>query len=354
VSELRYDPIKDRWAIIATERKLRPSEFLVPSDDEPSSRVASCPFEYGFEHRTPPEILAIPRPGAGAAGPYWQVRVVPNKFPILRVEGEVVRSFLGPFDRVAGVGAHEVIVENPSHDREMADLGVDELALVLRAYRERLVDLHRDVRMRYVLIFKNKGREAGASLTHPHSQLIATPIIPSVVTQELGAARDHWTRKERCIFCDLVHLELRQDVRIGVQDERFVALHPFASAFPFETWILPKRHQHDFAASSDDQLRALAAILRDVLRRLKVLLNDPPYNMVLHTAPNLLGTSGTGRHAPVEPFFHWHIELVPRITRLAGFEWGSGYTVNPTAPEEAARFFKDADPEEPPANGGGA
>jgi UDPglucose--hexose-1-phosphate uridylyltransferase len=354
VSELRFDPIKNRWVIIAEERKHRPFEFLVPEEPAtPAAGAEGCPFEYGFEDRTPPEILNIPRPGGGGSGPYWQVRVVPSRFPALRVEGEVQREGIGLYDRLSGVGAHEVIVENPDHWREMADLSVDELMLVFFAYRERLRDLQRDSRLRYVLIFKNKGKEAGASLSHPHSQLIATPIIPTAVIQELKAAKDLYDRKERCIFCDMILQEQHFGTRIGLQDERFIAIHPYASAFPFETWILPTAHQHDFGLASDDELRALASMVRDSLRRLRVLLKDPPYNMVLHTAPSPHPRRGhTDYWSTIERDFHWHLELVPRITRNAGFEWGSGYTVNPTPPEEAARFFKDADPEgsSPPAN----
>jgi len=353
MSELRYDPIKHRWAIIAPERKMRPDELLVPQPEAPPPADADgCPFEYGQEHRTAPEILVIPRAQPAGSGPNWQVRVVPNRFPVLRVEGEVAREGLGFYDRVSGVGAHEVIVESPDHDRDTAALSQDEVVSVLVACRSRLQDLRRDPRLRYTLLFKNRGREAGATYSHPHWQLISTPIIPSVVVQELKVAREHYGRKERCIFCDLIRLELRLGVRVALETDRFIAISPFASAFPFETWILPRTHCHDLAVASDDDLTGLALILGDLLRRLRALLSDPPYNLVLHTAPSPHPRPGQPEYwSTIEHDFHWHLELVPRITRFAGFEWGSGYTINPTPPEEAARFLHDADPEQDAAAG---
>ncbi len=345
MSELRYCPIKNRWTIIAPERRLRPLEFLVP---EPATMPLSPevdPFAPGNEDRTTPEIFSLPTLDP-TSSPRWQVRVFANKFPALRVEGEVHREGFGLNDSVSGVGAHEVIVECPESAREMADFTVDELSQVLVAWRARIMDLRRDTRLRYVLIFKNQGSEAGASVTHAHSQLIATPIIPSVVAQELNASRKHFTSKERCLFCDLVHQELELGARVAIETASFVAINPYASALPFETWILPRRHAHDFATADDTELRGLAVILRDLLRRIRLLLEDPPFNLVLHTAPSPHPRPGhPDDWSTIEHDFHWHLELVPRISRRAGFEWGSGYTINPTAPEEAARLLQEADPD---------
>ena len=344
MSELRYCPVKQRWTIIAPERKMRPNEFLGSTSETPASTAS--PFRYGYEAQTPPEILLLHRDGPARSGPSWQVRVIPNKFPVLRVEGEVSREGMGLFDRLTGIGAHEVIVENPDPSKELADLEVAEVTQVLRAYQARLQDLRRDQRLQYILIFKNKGVAAGATLPHPHSQLIATPIIPTFVKQELRSAREHYTRKERCLFCDLIRDEQRLGERVAIETDRFIALEPFASSFPFETWILPRRHAHDFGDASDDELQRLAEILRDFLRRVRVVLDDPPYNLVLHTAPS---SHPRPAHADywrtIEHDFHWHFEIVPRITRISGFEWGAGLTVNPTPPEEAAQFLQDADPE---------
>jgi UDPglucose--hexose-1-phosphate uridylyltransferase len=341
MSELRFDPIRRRWSIIATERRFRPHEFKRPSPEAPGD-VGACPFEYGNEHTTPPEIFAIPAKPRQANGPDWRVRVVPNKFPALGIEGELDREAVGIFDRVRGIGAHEVIIETPDHHRSMADLTVDEIVAVLMAWRERLVDLRKDIRIRYVLLFKNHGRDAGASLFHPHSQLIATPIIPTVVVQELNVAREHWAHKERCIFCDLIQQERALGDRIALETDRFVLLEPFAASFPFETWLLPKAHSHDFALCNDQLLADLSRVVRDFLRRIRTLLADPPYNFILHTAPSPHPRPGQPQYwSTIEYDFHWHIEFIPRITRIAGFEWGSGYSINPTPPEEAARFLRD-------------
>ncbi len=342
MSELRYCPIKHRWTIVAPERKQRPYEFLRPDHEEAPSAEAD-PFAAGNETLTPPEIFAIPAlDGSGG----WQVRVFANKFPVLRVEGEVQREGVGLNDTVSGVGAHEVIVETPDAGRELADLSVDEIVPVLQAYRARLVDLRRDPRLRYVLIFKNKGREAGAAIAHAHSQLIATPIIPTVVVQELNSSREHFRHRERCLFCDIIRQELRLAERICLESDQYLAMAPFAAGVPFETWILPKEHSYDFALATDAELRGLAAILREFLRRMRALLDDPPYNLVLHTAPSPHPRPGRPDFwSTIEHDYHWHLEIVPRITRLAGFEWGSGYTINPTPPEEAARFLTEADPD---------
>ena len=342
VSELRYCAVKHHWTIIAPERKHRPGEGVLSDTTEPTA-VEDDPFAAGNEAQTQPEIFRIP---AEADGTPWQVRVFANSFPALRVEGEVVREAVGLNDTVSGVGAHEVIVETPEPGLELADLQVEEIQLVLEAYRARLLDLRRDLRLRYVLIFKNKGREAGASVRHAHSQLIATPIIPTAVVNELNSCREHFTRRERCLFCDLIGQEQRLAERICLETERYIAMAPFAASTQFETWILPKEHHHDFALSSNDELQGMAVILRDFLRRVRTLLDDPPYNLVLHTAPNVHPRPGRPDYwSTIEHDFHWHFEFAPRSNRLAGFEWGSGYSINPTPPEEAARLLNEADPE---------
>ncbi len=341
MSELRFDPVRRRWVIVAAERRLRPHEFVRPArHDRPDP--AACPFEPGREALTPPEIARLDRPdGSG-----WQVRVVPNKFPALRIEAEPRRRAVGLYDAVGGAGAHEVIVEHPDHRRDLADMEPWEIAAVLRTWRARLLDLRRDPRLRYILVFKNSGLEAGASIAHPHSQLIATPIIPPFVVEELRAAREHFARKERCLFCDILEQEAALGERIALESERYVAVEPFAASLPFETWVLPRRHLHDFALASDGDLEALAALLGDLMRRIRSLLDDPPYNMVLHTAPSPHPRPGRpGYWDTLEHDFHWHLELIPRVTRIAGFEWGSGLTINPTPPEEAARYLRETDPE---------
>ncbi len=338
--ELRHDPIQKRWVIIATERGGRPDDFQ--HDDQPHNH-GICPFCEGNESKTPPEITAI-RNGTGPNQPGWEVRVIPNKFPALKIEGGLDRKGLGAYDRMNGVGAHEVIIENPRHSISLADMPLGHIKKVLRIYRERLVDLLRDHRFKYVLIFKNHGARAGASLSHSHTQIIATPITPLTLREELDSAKDHYLVKERCLFCDLIHQESESGQRIVIADEQFVALTPFASRFPFEIFIAPRQHHYSFAEAGEDTLHHLAVVLKQILLRVKRCLNDPPYNFLIHTIPN---TKMKPRRASywdtIEVDFHWHIELMPRLTRVAGFEWGTGFYINPTSPEEAAKYLREID-----------
>ena len=322
--ELRKDPVVGRWVIIATERARRPSDFVT----EPvRPRASACAFCEGHEQQTPPEILAGRPPDGRPNGPGWTYRVVPNKFPALRIEGELEPSGEGLFDRMNGVGAHEVVIETPRHDASLAGLSVDAVADVLFAFRERMLDLKKDPRFAYVLVFKNHGEAAGASLEHPHSQLIATPIIPIMVSEELAASAQYYGLKERCVWCDMVRQERRAGVRMILEAQGFVAVAPFAPRFPFETWILPWRHRAAFEDSTEEELRGVAGILGEFLRRMNRVLGEPPFNFMLHTAPF--------REAQLESF-HWHLEVIPKLTRVAGFEWGSGVFINPVPPEDAA------------------
>ena len=326
--ELRKDPVVGRWVIISTERARRPSDFA----GQPVTPAGGpCVFCEGHEAGTPPEILAGRPSGGPPNGPGWTWRVVPNKFPALRIEGELEPAGEGVFDRMNGVGAHEVVIETPEHGASFATLSLDALADVLRAYRERLADLKKDPRFEYVLIFKNHGEAAGASLEHPHSQLIATPIIPAMVAEELAGAARYWELKERCVWCDVVRQEARSRRRVVLEEDGFVALAPFAPRFPFETWVLPVRHRAAFEESDPAELRALAALLGEFFRRMGRVLGDPPFNFMLHTSP---------LRAPALPSFHWHLEIIPKLTRVAGFEWGSGFFINPVPPEDAAEALR--------------
>jgi len=329
--ELRKDPVVGRWVIISTERSRRPTNFS-PVGAQRSSGF--CPFCPGAEDKTPPEVYALRANGGGANGPGWTVRVVPNKFPALQIEGTLDRRGEGLYDRMNGVGAHEVVIESPRHDQDLSDLPVEHVEQVLLAYRERVLDLHRDKRIRYVLIFKNHGDQAGATLEHTHTQLIATPIIPKNIQEELEGARRYWELKERCVFCDIVQQETAEGEgrRVVSMSERFVAMMPFASRFPFETWILPRRHDASYQTLAEpDEFRELAAMLKDTLSRLNRALDRPPFNFVLHTAPV--------SDQDLE-YFHWHIEIMPTLTRVAGFEIGSGFYINPTPPEDAAQYLR--------------
>jgi len=328
--ELRKDPITGRWVIIASERAKRPKDFITEKEIKGSG---TCPFCPGREGMTPPEILAYRADGSAANAPGWSVRVVPNRYPALRIEGDLGKRGERMFDKMNGIGAHEVIIESPDHDKSLPDLTPEELAQVFRAYRERMNDLSQDGRFQYALIFRNHGEVAGATLEHPHSQLIATPVVPKIVHEEIIGARQYFDYHERCVFCDIIVEEVEAAKRVVLENGRFLAVAPFASRFPFETWIMPKTHQCDFTRSSDEDLAALASIVRETLKRTRQVLDDPPYNYVIHTAPMRSKDEEAG---------HWHLEIMPRLTKVAGFEWGSGFYINPTPPEEAAEFLRNA------------
>lgn len=327
--ELRKDPVNGRWVVIAPERSRRPSNFVrrpVVALGDPE-----CPFCSGHESRTPPEILSV-RDGGAPNQPGWRLRVVPNRYPALRIEGDLDRHGEGLYDRMNGVGAHEVIVECPHHEISLAALNERAAEDLFWAFRERIVDLKRDSRLRYVLVFKNHGESAGATLEHAHSQLIALPFVPGFVTDELAGSLRYFQNRERCLFCDLIRQEAETRRRVVLETDDVVALAPFASRFPFETWVLPRSHSSHFETASGHVLQRLAQTVLSVLRKLDKALEHPAYNFVLHTAPLQEGALD---------HYHWHLEIVPRVTRVAGFEWGTGCYVNPTSPEEAAKFLRE-------------
>ncbi len=332
MSELRKDPIIGRWVIISTERGRRPSDFgLAPE----RKKRGFCPFCPGNEDKTPPEVLAVGEPGRRPNAPGWSLRVVPNKFPALRIEGDLDRAGDGVYDRMNGIGAHEVIIETPEHDATLATLPPRRVLDVLRAFQARINDLRNDARFRYVLVFKNHGEAAGATLEHAHSQLIALPVVPKEVVEELEGMRGYYAYKERCLLCDIVKQETAQGVRVVAEDGHHLAVEPFAARVPFETWVVPKRHEAAYEAARQEELESLARQLSETLRRLDKVLASPPYNFILHTFP-LRG----GSYDPSS--YHWHFEIVPKLTKVGGFEWGSDFFINPTPPEEAARFLREA------------
>ncbi len=338
-SEMRWDPVGRTWTIIAPERGRRPGSFI--SLDEKRDELMSdedSPFSYLNENATPPAILKIPDP----EGKYpWKIKVVPNKYPVLRVEGNLERSGEGLYDRVSGIGAHEVIIEHPTAQVQFTELKVSELCEVLKVYRQRILDLKQDSRFRYILVFKNHGRLAGATMAHSHSQVVAMPERPLAIQTILNSAREHFNRKERCLFCDIIHHERDMGVRIVYEDENFVVICPYASQHPFELLIMPKQHSFAYENQDDRLLYSLAMVLRDVMTRLNRALRQPAFNLVIMTAPPLVSKLTRPDYwSSIEQDFHWHIKITPRITYQAGFEWGSGMFINPVAPEEAAAHLK--------------
>ena len=263
MAELRRDPVIGRWVIISTERGKRPSDF----GKEVETGVGKyCPFCPGNEDKTPPEILAYHEPSREKNAPGWWVRVVPNKFPALQIEGALNRQGEGMYDKMNGIGAHEVVIETSDHSIDFPDLQDKRAEDVVWAFRDRIMDLKKDPRFEYILVFKNKGAAAGASLTHPHSQLIATPVVPKHVRELVNGAKNYFEYKERCVFCDMIKQELTTGQRIVAENDDFLAFVPFAARFPFEVWILPKVHDSDFEDVQKHEVVNLTRLLQMVLK----------------------------------------------------------------------------------------
>ena len=336
--ELRKDPVIGRWVIIATERANRPDQFANKEVDAAAEKP--CPFCDGHESDTPSEIYAIRPSHTQKNSPGWEVRAVPSIAPILRIEGDLERRGKGVYDIMNGIGAHEVIIETNQHISNMADLPEQQISKVISCYIERLKDLENDKRFKYVLVFKNYGWSAGGGrIKHSRSQLIATPVNPKRVKEELVGARAYYEHHERCIFCDMIKQELETKDRVVIELDGFIAIVPFASRFPFEVWILPKKHSCDFTHMEMSHRLDLAKIMKVVLQKLKKGLNDPAYNYVIHTAP--FRRQKLGYWKSIDNDYHWHIEIMPRLTRVAGFEWGTGFYICPMPPENAAKFLRE-------------
>lgn len=329
--QLRKDPIIGRWIIIATERGKRPTDFIVETN---AAKGGFCPLCPGNEKTTPPEVLAYGRHEHSANKTGWNLRVVPNKYPALVIEGDLNKVGEGLYDKMNGIGAHEVLIETPNHSETLTYLPHDRMLQVFWAFRDRLNDLSKDPRFRYVMIFKNFGAAAGASLEHSHSQLIALPILPRMIVSELEGSKSYYNYKERCVFCDIIHQENMQNTRIVCQNERFIAFAPFAPRSPFEMWIMPKKHSCSYTMMGEADFRDLTTIFSECMRRLDKCIPQVPYNFVLHTAPL--------RSEPLE-YYHWHFEIMPKLTKVAGFEWGSGFYINPIPPEDAARYLREVE-----------
>jgi UDPglucose--hexose-1-phosphate uridylyltransferase len=329
MSELRKDPIVDRWVIIADGTGRTP---IIPKEEGFSSAGILCPFCPGNEHLCPPEILSNRPSDSQPNDSRWRLRVVPNRSPILVVEEDLKRMGEGLYDKISGIGANEVIIETPRHDIRQSQMESGELENIFWAYRDRVLDLKRDTRMRYVLLYKNYGQMAGATLDHQYSILMGLPIVPRGVLEEVEGAKKHFDYKERCVYCDIIRQEIQQEIRVISETKDFLAIEPFAPRVPFETWILPKRHTPRYENIEPREIREIALIFKEVVLRLDEALNNPAYNYVIHTTPFNIAS---------EQYYHWHMEILPRLTFITGFEWGSDVYINSTSPEDAASFLKE-------------
>lgn len=339
MNELRRDPVSGIWTIILkSEDALR--ELL--DHRRPVSQLTdkSCNFCRGQEHTTLPELFAIRQENTAANEPGWEVRVIPAKNPVLQIHGDLNNRGVGMYDILDGIGAHELVIETPEHGLEFTCLDEAQLSKVFIAYRERVLDLKRDERFRYVLVHKAHETPATARDCHAYSHIIATPITPLYVRQELMNAQAHYAYKERCLFCDIIHQEVSADQRIIFRNSKFVALAPFASRSPFQIIVLPVQHETFFEWNTE--MPALAEAMHAVFKKMRTVLSDFDYIIVLHSGPNMLAGKRRGYWKTLERDFHWHVEITPQLTKFTSFEIGSGFQVNPVAPELAARMLNRA------------
>lgn len=332
MADLRRDPIVGRWVIVDTDHPNKPEDF--ENEQHVPKGEGVCPFCYGSESLTPPEIEAFRYPNTSPDTPGWQVRVVPNKFPALQIEGDLDRRGVGIYDMSNGIGAHEVLIGTPYHNKDIPELLNEEVEKAIVMTCRRAQDLIKDKRFKYVMIFKNYGPAAGASLEHPHTQIVALPMIPKNVMEELKGAQAYFEYRERCVFCDLIRQEMQEAERVIFENKHFVSFCPYVPRFPFEIWIVPKKHNGYFCQMPDEEKPALASILKDTITTVKKVFPNTCYNFIIHTTP----ANGEG----VFDGYHWHLEFMPKLTRVAGFEWGTGFYIVSTPPELAAEYLKAA------------
>ncbi|MCU0666071.1 MAG: galactose-1-phosphate uridylyltransferase [Candidatus Omnitrophica bacterium] len=327
--QLRRDPIVGRWVIVETDKPHKPEDY---AHEQYIQKPGNCPFCYGNENQTPAEIEAFRYPDSQPNSSGWQVRVIPNKFPALQIEGDLDRRGNGIYDLSNGIGAHEVLIETPYHAKDLCDLSQEEIERIIAMYCHRINDLTHDHRFKYIMLFRNYGPAAGASLEHPHTQLVALPMVPKNVMEELSGAKAYYDYRERCVFCDVIRQELEDKQRIILENKHFACFCPFVSRFPFEIWITPKHHKGHFCQMTQEELPEFCAILKDTITKIKKIFPNLSYNFIVHSSP-INGDS------EVESY-HWHLEFMPKLTRVAGFEWGTGFYYVATSPETAAQYLK--------------
>ncbi|MCD6578793.1 galactose-1-phosphate uridylyltransferase [bacterium] len=324
-SEIRKDPVMGRWVIINKDPGYIPdlNEKIVRPE-----KKDNCPFCAGNETMTPEEIISI---SLNDHDP-WSIRIVPNKYPALNGNQNLSKEGIGIFDKMTGYGFHEVVIESPQHKNSLSDLSKEHVFNIFRIIKKRILELKDQKDIKYILVFKNEGSSAGASIEHSHLQLIGTPIVPKRVQEELDGSKFYYDYKKRCIFCDILKEEHgSKGERIIYENENMISISPYAARFPFETWILPKSHASHFENSSDEILMDLSEVLLFYLKALDKNLINPHYNMILHNSPVKEGT---------EKHYHWHIEIIPKIKKIAGFEWGTGFYINPISPEDCTNVLK--------------
>jgi UDPglucose--hexose-1-phosphate uridylyltransferase len=329
VPQLRKDPVLKQWVIISPERGKRPSDFK--KVDQKIDDPKNCPFCEGNEHLTPGETLSFRTAGTAANSKGWWVRIVPDSTPILSPEGDSGREGIGMFDAMNSIGIHEVVVESPDHYTALQDATSNQVREVIWAYKQRLLEIKKNPRFKHFMVVKNSGKGV-SNFSHSHSHIVATPIIPKRIEEELEGAREYFHYHDRCLFCDIVKQESKEGARVVYEDSQFIVFCPFAARFPFEMEITPKIHLPFFELITNDMVSNLAKALQTAIKKMQTLLPGQPFNFVLHTSPC---------SDSYKDFYHWHIEIIPKLTKVAGFEWGSGFYINPTPPEDAAEMLRE-------------
>jgi UDPglucose--hexose-1-phosphate uridylyltransferase len=339
-NELRKDYLLDRWVVIATERSRRPTDFAKQRKTQAATSV--CPMCPGNEHMTPPAVLLYLKANGeivkdhdtdGLRHKNWLIRCIPNLYPAFsppKTQSEQAHIMQSD-DFGCAVGHHEVVVESPNHDEDPADAELPQLTRVVNAYVDRLRELSAKPYVKYVSIFRNHGLEAGASLSHAHSQIIGMPFVPTIVEKEIAASRNWWHQHGKCVLCDIMQRESKGP-RLVLDNSSFVVFAPYASVHPMEFWILPKKHDANMLNLTQTEMKAFAKILKASLKALKDLVNDPPYNFGIHLSLN----------REDENSYHWHLEVYPRLAVWAGFEKSTGMYINTVTPETAAIELRKA------------
>lgn len=329
MNEIRQNKATKQWVIYATARGKRPHDFQRESGEKKQlpDIDKECPFCPGNEEMLPSIIMEMPGQKSGK----WQTRVVPNKFPALTPEGDITRFSEGIYVAMQGYGRHEVIIESPRHNQQITQMSPEEVSIIIETYHRRYVELMKEHKNMMVLIFRNHGLQAGTSLIHPHSQVIVTGMVPNHIRWREEEAQRYFDEWGRCVYCDILEFEMQDQRRVILENESYLAFIPFAAEVPFEIWIIPKKHQASFGQISDQSKSDLAPALRDILAKLHRKLNDPDYNYIINTS---------SQYRANEPQLHWYLQIRPRLTTQAGFEIGSGISINPSLPEEDGNFLK--------------
>ena len=326
--EFRQNMATKEWVVVSPGRGKRPSDFAKESEkkEQPQRSKKDCPFCPGNEDRTPEAVYRSPEEGN------WQIRVVPNKFAALQPDLATTRSYVGSFLAAKGFGIAEVVIESPEHHKTIALMQMSEVSGVLSAYRQRYNAIAGNADINLITIFRNHGPRAGTSLEHPHSQIIATPIVPPHVRYPIERSIQHYDHLGNCVHCDMIEEERKQKERLIIDTYNFLAFCPFAARTPFETRVYPKRHMPCFSSIDDEEIEELAWVLRNLLLKIYSCLGNPDYNYVIRSAP--IGDEDTR-------YLHWYMVIIPKITTPAGFEIGSGIYINSVAPEDSARYLRE-------------